>query len=185
MRLVVGLGNPGRQYARSRHNVGFRCLDLVAERLGAKFSRRAFNAYLAMAQRGGAKVLLAKPQTFMNLSGESVGRIAHYYGLAPERLLVIYDDMDLPLGRIRIRESGSSGGHKGMQSIIHALGTDAFPRLRIGIGRSAIVEGASYVLGRFAPEEEGALVEVLRRAADAVEVILTEGPAVAMNRYNA
>lgn len=185
MRLLVGLGNPGRQYVHSRHNVGFRCLDVVAQRLASTFSRRAANAVLATAKVAGVKVLLAKPQTLMNFSGEAVGRLVHYYGLSLERLLVIYDDMDLPLGRIRIREGGSSGGHRGMQSIIETLATDAFPRMRLGIGRSAAVGGARYVLGRFAVEEEAPLAEVLTRAADAVEAILAEGVAVAMNRYNA
>ncbi|MCL4466639.1 MAG: aminoacyl-tRNA hydrolase [Chloroflexi bacterium] len=184
MWLVVGLGNPGRQYERSRHNVGFRCLDLVAGRLGVGFTRRGFNSLLATGVLGGQRVLLAKPQTYMNLSGQAVGALTRYYGLRPAIVLVIYDDMDLPLGRLRVRERGSSGGHRGLQSIIDDLGTQEFPRLRIGIGRSDTIAGAAYVLGRFAPEEETVLAETVARAADAVEVALSEGPAAAMNRFN-
>jgi peptidyl-tRNA hydrolase, PTH1 family len=140
---------------------------------------------MATAHVAGERVLLAKPQAFMNLSGEPVGRLVRYYGLPIDHLLVIYDDMDLPLGRIRIRPGGRSGGHRGMQSIIETLATDAFPRVRIGIGRSAEASGASYVLGRFASEEEKVLAEIMARTADAVEVIFKEGIEAAMNRFNA
>jgi peptidyl-tRNA hydrolase, PTH1 family len=183
--LVVGLGNPGRQYERSRHNVGFRCLDLLAERLNVRFTRRGFHSQLTTGLLGGERVLLAKPQTFMNLSGQAVGAIVRYYGSRADRLIVVSDDMDLPLGRLRLRERGSSGGHKGLQSIIAELGTQEFPRLRIGIGKSEVVPGAAYVLGRFAPEEETVLTETIARAADAIAVAVAEGLATAMNRYNA
>jgi PTH1 family peptidyl-tRNA hydrolase len=185
LHLVVGLGNPGRQYEQSRHNVGFRCVDELARRMGLTFARRAFQALVVTVRMDGQRVMLAKPQTYMNLSGDAVGPLIRYYGLSPDYLLSIYDDLDLPLGRIRIRERGSSGGHKGIASIIEAIGTDAFPRLRIGIGRPAGVEAASYVLGRFTPDEEPTLAEVINRAADAVGVIVREGVTVAMNRYNA
>ncbi len=185
MRLVVGLGNPGRRYEQSRHNVGFRCLDELARRWGAVSWRHAFAALVGTAYHEGRRLLLAKPQTFMNLSGEAVAPLLRYYGLTPGDMLVVYDDMDLPLGRIRIRQHGSSGGHRGVESIIAALGTNQFPRLRIGIGRSAEIEAIDYVLGRFSEAEEPILAAVLTRAADAVETIMRDGLAAAMNRYNA
>ncbi|MHB1131309.1 MAG: aminoacyl-tRNA hydrolase [Chloroflexota bacterium] len=185
MRLVVGLGNPGRQYECSRHNIGFCCLDLLASRLGIRFGRRSFNAQLASGFIGEQRVLLAKPQTYMNLSGNAAGRLTAYYGLAATEMLVVYDDMDLPLGKLRIRARGSSGGHRGVQSIIGALGTNEFPRIRVGIGRSDRLDGADYVLGRFAAEDQPLLEDILGRAADAVAVVVSEGTAEAMNRYNA
>lgn len=184
MRLIVGLGNPGRQYALTRHNVGFRCVDELARRAGVSSWRRLFDALVATFQLAGQKVMLAKPQTFMNLSGEAVARLMRYYGVAPRDLLVIYDDMDLPVGKLRIREAGSSGGHKGMVSIIAAIGTEAFPRLRIGIGRPRALDATGHVLGRFDAADEPAVAEALGRAADAVETILSEGIVAAMNRYN-
>lgn len=185
MRLVVGLGNPGARYAESRHNVGFRCVDELARRLGIALSRRSFNAHLGTGLVGAEKVILAKPQTYMNLSGESVAPLLLYYGLAAADLIVVYDDLDLPYGRLRVRERGSSGGHRGMDSIIRALGSDDFPRVRIGIGRPPGDDAAGYVLGRFGADEAKVLPEVICRAADAVETIIREGPAAAMNRFNA
>ncbi len=185
MRLVVGLGNPGRRYELSRHNVGFRCLDELARRWGVAAWRRAFGALVGAGYFESRRLLLAKPQTFMNLSGEAVGPLLRYFGLVPGEMLVIYDDMDLPLGKLRIRLHGSSGGHRGVESIIAALGTNQFPRLRIGIGRGAGLEAADYVLGRFGEAEEPVVAEALTRAADAVEMIVRDGLAAAMNRYNA
>jgi len=184
LRLIVGLGNPGRQYEQSRHNLGFRCVDELARRWGLAVTKRAFRALIASGYAAGQRVLLAKPQTYMNLSGESVGPLMRYYGLPPADLLVIYDDMDLPLGRIRIRERGSSGGHRGVASIIAALGTDGFPRLRLGIGRPPGEVAVGHVLGRFVGPEEQLAAETLRRAADAVETILAQGLSAAMNEYN-
>jgi PTH1 family peptidyl-tRNA hydrolase len=184
VRLIVGLGNPGRRYEDSRHNVGFRCLDELARRLGIGLSRRAFEAQVGSGLLGNGRVLLAKPQTYMNLSGESVVPLLRYYGLGPADLVVVFDDMDLPFGKLRVRERGSSGGHRGMTSIISTLGTDEFPRVRIGIGRPPGDDAAGFVLGRFGPGEQTALAEVIARAADAVESIVREGTAAAMNRHN-
>lgn len=184
MRLIVGLGNPGRKYAGSRHNVGFQCLDRLAEAWGLSFGRRKHKALLAQGQMAGLQVVLAKPQTFMNLSGQSVKPLAHFYRVCPEDILVIYDDLDLPLGKIRLRPEGGSGGHKGMKSIIEQLGTNGFPRLRLGIGRPTHGDPVDYVLSDFALDEQIALEQAYERAVPAVELWLTEGIAAAMNRYN-
>jgi PTH1 family peptidyl-tRNA hydrolase len=183
-RLIVGLGNPGRKYAGNRHNVGFQCLDRLAEAWGLSFSKRKHKALLAQGEIVGLKTILAKPQTFMNLSGEAVERLARFYELPPEGLLVIYDDLDLPLGKIRLRPEGGSGGHKGMKSIIEHLGTGGFPRLRVGIGRPAHGDPEDYVLSDFAPDEWMAIEEAYERAVSAVELWLAEGIVAAMNRYN-
>jgi PTH1 family peptidyl-tRNA hydrolase len=183
-RLIVGLGNPGRKYAGHRHNVGFQCLDRLAEAWGLSFSRRKHKALLAQGQIAGLKVILAKPQTFMNLSGESLERLAHFYQVPPENILVIYDDLDLPVGKIRLRPEGGSGGHKGMKSIIEHLGSDGFPRLRVGIGRPSHGDPVDYVLGDFTPDEQIAVDDAYERAVSAVELWLAEGIAAAMNRYN-
>jgi PTH1 family peptidyl-tRNA hydrolase len=183
-RLVVGLGNPGRRYASHRHNVGFQCLDRLARAWGLSFSRRKHKALLAEGGIAGLKVILAKPQTFMNLSGEAVGRLARFYKVPPESILVIYDDLDLPVGKIRLRPEGGSGGHKGMKSIIEHLGSDAFPRLRVGIGRPTHGDPVDYVLSDFAPDERMAIEDAYERAVSAVELWLAEGIEAAMNRYN-
>lgn len=183
-RLVVGLGNPGRRYASHRHNVGFQCLDRLAQAWGLSFNRRKHKALLAEGEIAGLKVILAKPQTFMNLSGEAVGQLARFYKVHPENILVIYDDLDLPAGKIRLRPEGGSGGHKGMKSIIEHLGTDAFPRLRVGIGRPTYGDPVDYVLSDFAPDERMAREGACERAVSAVEFWLTEGMEAAMNRYN-
>jgi PTH1 family peptidyl-tRNA hydrolase len=183
-RLIVGLGNPGRRYAGNRHNVGFQCLDRLAEDWGLSFSNRKHKALLAQGEIAGLKTTLAKPQTFMNLSGEAVERLARFYELPPEGLLVIYDDLDLPLGKIRLRPEGGSGGHRGMNSIIEHLGTGGFPRLRVGIGRPAHGDPEDYVLSDFAPDERITIEETYERAISAVELWLAEGIVAAMNRYN-
>ncbi|MHB1005797.1 MAG: aminoacyl-tRNA hydrolase [Chloroflexota bacterium] len=184
MRLIVGLGNPGRRYADSRHNVGFRCVDELARRLSINLTRQSYSAYVGGGFLGSEKVLLAKPQTYMNASGESVWPLLRYYGLSPADLVVVFDDMDLPFGRLRVRERGSAGGHRGMLSIIGSLGTEEFPRVRVGIGRPP-GEAKDYVLGRFSPAEAKELAEVVERAADAVETLVREGIAATMNTYNA
>lgn len=183
-RLVIGLGNPGRKYASNRHNVGFQCVDRLAEARGLLFSRRKHKALLAQGEIAGLKVILAKPQTFMNLSGEAVKRLARFYKVPPGDILVIYDDLDLPLGKIRLRPDGGPGGHKGMKSIIAHLGTNGFPRLRMGIGRPSHGDPVDYVLGDFAPDERIAIDEAYERAISAVELWLTEGIEAAMNQYN-
>lgn len=183
-KLIVGLGNPGRKYAGNRHNVGFQCLDRLAEARGLSFSRRKHKALLAQGEVAGLKVILAKPQTFMNLSGDAVERIARFYKVLPENILVIYDDLDLPVGRIRLRPDGGSGGHKGMKSIMERLGANGFPRLRVGIGRPAHGDPVDYVLDDFTLDERITIDEVYERVVSAVELWLTEGVVAAMNEYN-
>jgi PTH1 family peptidyl-tRNA hydrolase len=191
MKLIVGLGNPGRIYTHNRHNVGFRCLNYSARLHSIRFGHRQCRARVSLAEVGGEKVLLGKPRTFMNLSGESVDCLVHKHGVPLSELLVIYDDLDLPLGKIRLRQNGSSGGHKGMNSIISALGSEAFPRIRVGIGRPQ-VEGQSisedaivnYVLSDFSPQEEAAIKPVIARVAEAIDYFLTQGIEAAMSKFN-
>lgn len=185
VKLVVGLGNPGAQYAGTRHNVGFMVLDRLARRSGVEINKKQCNARVALCTLAGHRVCLAKPQTFMNLSGEAVVCLARFYRVAPRDLLVIYDDRDLPVGRVRLRETGSAGGQKGMQSIIGMMGTSDIPRLRIGIGRPEQVDAVDHVLGSFSAAERPLIEEALTRAVEAVEVVLAEGMEAAMNKFNA
>lgn len=185
MYLIVGLGNPGVRYTRNRHNVGARCLTRLAAAHGLEFGRRQKNARVARGTIREFPVLLAIPQTFMNESGRAVAPLVHFYQVPPERLLVVYDDLDLPLGAIRLRPDGGSGGHRGMQSVIDHLGTQKFPRLRIGIGRPPEqMDPADYVLRDFSPDEESVLEEVLDRATAAIRTWVTEGLEKAMSLYN-
>lgn len=185
MYLLVGLGNPGIRYARNRHNVGFRCLQRLATAHGLEFGRRQRNALVAQGTILGQPVLLALPQTYMNESGRSVGPLVQFYKVPLDRLLVVYDDLDLPLGVLRLRPDGGSGGHRGMQSVIQHLGTNAFPRLRLGIGRPpGGKDPADYVLEDFAPDEEPIVEEMLDRAIAAIRCWLTEGLEKAMSLYN-
>jgi PTH1 family peptidyl-tRNA hydrolase len=180
--IVVGLGNPGGEYAGTRHNVGFRVVERLAETAGAKF-RRERQAVAAPAEIAGTAVLLVKPTTYMNLSGRAVAPLASRHGLGPERVLVVYDEMDLPLGRIRIRPRGSAGGHGGIKSLIASLPSQEFPRVRLGVGRPA-EDAIDHVLSPFTQEERPVIEESIARAAEAVETILREGLETAMNRYN-
>jgi PTH1 family peptidyl-tRNA hydrolase len=195
--MIVGLGNPGPEYARNRHNVGFQVVDLFAERHGLGFDKFQKRARLAIGQvRLGdgwsGKIVLAKPMTYMNLSGESVGALAAFYKIAPADILVVSDDLDLPPGRLRLRAGGSAGGQKGVKSIIQHLHTEALPRLRIGIGRpggqgSAVppsMDPADYVLQNFTAAEETEMAFVRPRAADAITVWLAQGIEAAMNQFN-
>ena len=182
MRLIVGLGNPGRTYAHTRHNVGFDVLDIFAKRRKARIVGRQCRALVGSFDSHGEQIVLAKPQTFMNDSGDAVGQLARKYKLNPESVLVVFDDMDLPLGKIRIRPSGSSGGHKGMKSIISHLHSDNFPRMRIGIGRQG--EAIDHVLSRFNRKDRVIMDVTLEQAADALDMILEEGIEAAMNQYN-
>jgi PTH1 family peptidyl-tRNA hydrolase len=188
--MIAGLGNPGLEYARNRHNIGFQVVELFAERHDLRFDKYHKRARLAIGRivlRDSAtlQVLLAKPLTYMNTSGESLGALAAFYRVVPEHILVVHDDLDLPLGRIRLRAGGSSGGQKGVQSIIEHLGTETFPRLRIGIGRPpGQMDPAAYVLQPFSAEQESEMAFVRPRAADAIEVWLTQGIEVAMNQFN-
>lgn len=183
--LVVGLGNPGPEYARNRHNVGFCCVEALASAHGLAFDKRQKKARVALGDALGRRVILAKPQTFMNDSGRAAAPLARFYRVPPERLLVVYDDLDLPLGTLRLRPEGGSGGHKGMRSVIEHLGGQQFPRLRFGIGRPpGKMDPAAYVLQDFAEDEEELLAGVLDRAVAAVETWLADGIEAAMNRYN-
>jgi PTH1 family peptidyl-tRNA hydrolase len=183
--LIAGLGNPGQQYAANRHNVGFRCLEHLAARFDLAFDKRQKRARVALGAVHGWRVVLAKPRTFMNESGRAVAPLARFYKVQSERLLVVYDDLDLPLGTVRLRPEGGSGGHKGMRSIIEHLGSQDFSRLRIGIGRPpGRMDPAAYVLQDFSADEEPLLEETLERAVAAIEVWLAEGVEAAMNRYN-
>jgi PTH1 family peptidyl-tRNA hydrolase len=191
-KLIVGLGNPGRKYARNRHNVGFQCLDRLAQAHGLSFGSRVLSrlkgrrgkASLASGKIADVRVVLAKPLTYMNLSGQAVKQLASFYRLPLEDILVIYDDLDLPLGTIRLRPEGGSGGHRGIRSIIEALGSQSFPRLRVGIGRPPGNDAVSYVLSDFTGDEQIMLENVYERVAAAVELFLREGIEMAMNAYN-
>ncbi len=184
--LIVGLGNPGRQYARTRHNFGFLAADALAERWGLTFSRERARAEVAEGTARDHRVILAKPQTFMNNSGDSVRNLIRYSNLGPADLIVLHDDLDLPFGRLRLREQGSAGGQRGVQSIIDQLGTNQFVRLKLGVGRPpADVDPVDYVLEPFTASEAAELPDILLRALDGIELILAEGLAPAMNRINA
>ena len=184
--LIVGLGNPGEKYERTRHNVGFLVVDALAERLGVPVQKLKHRALTNTVRLAGQKALLMKPVTFMNLSGEAVGDAARFYKLPPERVLVISDDTALPLGKLRLRKGGSAGGHNGLKSIIQHLGTDQFPRLRVGVGEKPRpdYDMADWVLGRLQGEDWKAMEAAVDRAADAVECVLSQGVDAAMNRFN-
>lgn len=185
MKVVVGLGNPGSSYARSRHNVGFWVVDRLAERHDLRVSKRQYRSQTAQGRIAGETVLLMKPQTYMNVSGEAVGRARRALGLGPSEFVVVYDDLDLALGRVRVRGEGGAGGHHGVESIIEALGSKAFPRVRVGIGRPASKSvNVDYLLDRMTKEETESLSDSVERAADAVETILGAGVLPAMNQFN-
>jgi len=183
---VVGLGNPGAGYARHRHNVGFQVLDALARAHGLSFSREKLaRTHTAQGRIGGRSVILAKPQTFVNRSGQAVGRLARWHKVPPQQILVVYDELDLPLGRLRLRPEGGAGGHNGMRSIIEALGTQQFPRLRVGIDRPpGQMDPADYVLHPFSKEEGEIVALVIDQAVAAVEAWLEEGIVAAMDRFN-
>jgi len=185
--IIVGLGNPGEEYTRTRHNIGFQCIKALADRHHLSFSGKRAKARIAEGVIAGERVVLAKPFTYMNDSGQAIVGLCQWYKVRPEdNLLVIYDDFDLPFGTLRLRARGSAGTHNGMRSIVAQLGTEVFPRLRVGIDRvPPNWNVAKYVLSRFAPEQESQIAEVCGRAADAVEVVVRDGLSVAMNRYNA
>ncbi len=182
--LIVGLGNPGPEYSGSRHNVGFQCVRWLARKHGLSFDGSRAHARIAQGVILGKRVVLARPQTFMNLSGQAVHGLQQWLRVTPADLLVIHDDLDLPLGRLRLRPGGSAGGHRGIRSIIDCLGTQEFARLRVGIGRPEGNDAVDYVLGDFNAAERQVMAETYARAAEAVECILAEGLEAAMNRFN-
>ncbi len=183
--LVAGLGNPGRKFEHNRHNVGFMLISRLGARLGESFGQVQSKALIAKSIYQGERVILVKPQTYMNRSGAAINSLVHFYQVPLENILVAYDDVDLPLGTLRIRPSGSSAGQKGMQSIIERLGTEEFPRLRIGTGRPpGRKEAADYVLQDFPPDERELLDETLNRAVEAVLTFLQYGLERAMNSFN-
>lgn len=185
MYLIVGLGNPGPKYAQHRHNVGFQIVDLLAARHGLTFSKSQHQAQLASGQLAGEKVLLAKPQSYMNESGQPVRALLDYYKVPPDRLLVVVDHLDLDFGMLRLRPQGGAGGQNGMKSIIQHLGTQDFARLRVGIGRPpGRMDPAAYVLQNFSAEQEAEMQLLRQEAADAIELWLREGVHAAMNQYN-
>jgi len=186
MYLIAGLGNPTAEYEHTRHNMGFDCIDILAGRLGVKMKKSRFGALVGKGQIGGEQVLLVKPLTFMNLSGNAVAPIAKYYKIdTHSNLIIIYDDSDMDVGRIRIRKKGSAGGHNGMKSIIGHLGHDEFLRIRIGIGRRPDqMEMVDYVLGHIPSQERKLIDEALTAAADAARDIVEHGADHAMNNYN-
>ena len=186
LHLIVGLGNPGAEYAKTRHNAGFILVERLAEQWKSNWANeRKFAARVAKAERHGQKVLLCEPQTFMNLSGEAVGALVQYYQLPLEKILVVVDDADLPLGEIRLRPGGGTGGHHGLESVTQHLGAKEFARLRIGIGRkNEARQITGHVLGKFSADESALLEKVLERASGQLECWLSAGLQPAMNQFN-
>ncbi len=185
MKIIAGLGNPGTKYAGSRHNIGFAVTEALAERHNIRLTDGKFRGRYGTGIIGGVKVMIVQPQTFMNASGECVGPLASYFHVEPEDVLVIYDDVALDTGRLRIRKSGSAGGHNGMKSLISHLGSQDFPRVRVGVGKKPEqMDLADHVLGHFAAEDLPVIRQAVAEAADAVEAILSDGIDIAMNRFN-
>ena len=191
MKLIVGLGNPGKTYTHNRHNVGFRCLNYFARLHSIRFDHRQCRAKVGIGELGGEQLLLAKPRIFVNLSGDSVACLVRKHDIPLSNLLIIHDDLDLPIGKIRLRRSGGSGGHKGMNSIIAALESEDFPRIRVGIGRpqaeeQSISEDAivNYVLNDFLPQEEAIIKPVIATVSEAIDCFLTQGIEAAMSKFN-
>jgi len=184
MFIIVGLGNPGKKYEKTRHNMGFMAVDLLAEKMAISVNKLKFKALVGEGMLAGQRIILAKPQTFMNLSGESVREVMDYYKIPPENLLVIYDDIDVDRGLIRIRKKGSAGTHNGMRSVLPAVGTTDFPRIRIGIGGERKLHIRDYVTGGLGREEKELLMKAVNNAADAAICFIENGIDIAMNRYN-
>lgn len=184
--LVVGLGNPGSKYWNTRHNVGFAALDALAEQLHAKVDRVKFQGLTGQAELEGRKLILLKPTTYMNLSGQSVQAAARFYKIPPERILVMFDDISLEPGRLRVRKNGSAGGHNGVKSIISCIGSQEFPRVKIGVGAKPHPDYdlADWVLSTFPYDQRQAMEETYKRAAEAAITVITQGPEAAANRFN-
>ncbi|MDD6043162.1 MAG: aminoacyl-tRNA hydrolase [Eubacteriaceae bacterium] len=184
MYVIAGLGNPGKKYENTRHNMGFITVDQLAEKHNIKVDKLKFKALVGEGRIAGQKVLLVKPQTYMNLSGESIRQIMNFYKLEPKELTVIYDDMDIDVGSIRIRKFGSAGTHNGMKSVVQQLGSDRFPRIRVGIGNRNKGDTIDFVLGGFRKEEVPLLEEAVTTAVQAIECMLEADIDIAMNKYN-
>jgi len=193
MKLIVGLGNPGRVYAHNRHNIGFMCLSYFAKEQSIRFDKKQGTARTGTGEVANEKVVLARPQTYMNLSGGSVNKLVRKFNVNLNDLIVIHDDLDLSLGKIRIRHGGSSGGHKGIGSILTHLGNRDFYRIRVGIGRPTVAENYAegretevidYVLSDFTPDEEKIITQIIPRVSEAIFCLLSEGLTAAMNKYN-
>ena len=184
--LLVGLGNPGDKYDNTRHNVGFAAIDQLAEELKVPVQKLKYRALTQTVELGGAKVLLMKPVTYMNLSGEAVGEAARFYKIPADHVLVISDDVSLPIGKLRIRKGGSAGGHNGLKNIIQHLGTDQFPRVKVGVGEKPHpdYDMADWVLSRFVGEDLKTITAAIEKAGKAVECLIAEGPDKAMNKFN-
>ena len=185
MYIIAGLGNPTKEYEKTRHNAGFDAIDVLAEKHGIQITERKHKAFCGTGFIGGERVLLAKPQTFMNASGESLREAADFYKIRPEQVIVIYDDISLRVGQLRIRTKGSAGGHNGIKSIIAHLGSQDFPRIKIGVGaKPDRMDLADYVLSLFSQTDRQMMEDAFQDAADAVEFMLADGADAAMNRYN-
>ena len=186
MYLIAGLGNPDKKYENTRHNVGFMTIDTLAEKLGVAVTTRKFKAFCGQGMIGSEKVLLMKPQTFMNLSGEAVQQAVRFYKISPEHVIVVSDEVSLPVGKIRIRRSGSAGGHNGLKNIIQNLGTDNFPRIRMGVGAAPHpdYDMADWVLGTFKNQDAEDMAEAAKKVSSAVQSYIVDGPDKAMNRFN-
>ena len=186
MFLIVGLGNPGKQYEHTRHNIGFDVMDALAEKYNISISEKKHKTLCGKGVINGVKVVLAKPQTYMNLSGDSVGEMAQFYKIPPENIIVINDDISLDVGRIRVRPKGSAGGHNGLKSIIYRLNSDTFPRVKMGVGapKHEDYDLADFVLGRFTKEEIPVMEDAIVKAEKAVAEIIKNGVQSAMNKYN-
>lgn len=185
MYIIAGLGNPTREYEKTRHNAGFEAIDVLADKLGIGVTEKTHRAYCGTGMIGGEKVILAKPQTFMNLSGESIGSIAGFYKVEPEHVIIICDDINLAEGQLRIRTKGSAGGHNGLKNIISHLGTQEFCRIRIGVGeKPGEMDLADYVLGRFPKAQEEVMAQAYKEAAEAAVMLVREGADAAMNHFN-
>ena len=184
--LIVGLGNPGKDYTRTRHNCGFRAIDILAQQLGCKIDKGKFQGLYGQVTKNGKKLFLLKPQTYMNLSGKSVLQLSAYYNIPPQRIIVMFDDISLAPGRLRIRAEGSAGGHNGIKSIIQELGSQDFPRVKIGVGAKPHAEQdlADWVLSGFSASEEKLLEPALEKAGEAALCIIERGISDAANRYN-
>ena len=184
--ILVGLNNPGSKYESTRHNMGWLALDSLMEKENFKLNKLRFKAWTGILEKNGNKILVMKPQTYMNLSGESVGEAARFYKIPADHVVVISDDISLPVGKLRIRTGGSAGGHNGLKNIIQHLGTDQFPRIKVGVGApgQAGYDVVDWVIGRPLGEDQKVLMEALDRAGDAAEVLISQGPDRAMNRFN-